>query len=304
MRLSEAKSAHDKQQSLLHDNHALEKKNLEIKCKDELDDALRKKAEEELSKLKAADAKLKEELDKLEKELHDSHTEKLNDVQGNLNKEIEDLTSKLSSTCSNLEEEMSERESAQRQVIELKAEINRLTSDYNATMSQMKDENERTLVDVKQAHSNQLKYEKDQHSSHVLDLQNQHSEQIAAKDSEISSLHSDIETLNERWLARESRPEDLERIEQLELELVEKDALVKKTKEEMIYFKRELLNREENFNKKFNTNPNVGVMSVIKAKNPGKGDPKKRRNSGLPPPPGAKGGAKENRRVSGPVFGL
>ena len=32
----------------------------------------------------------------------------------------------------------------------------------------------------------------------------------------------------------------------------------------MIYFKRELLNREENFNKRFGASPNVGVMQVVK----------------------------------------
>ena len=47
-------------------------------------------------------------------------------------------------------------------------------------------------------------------------------------------------------------PSDLERIRQLEEEMVDKDKLVKKTMEEMVYFKRELLNREENFNKRFN----------------------------------------------------
>ena len=46
--------------------------------------------------------------------------------------------------------------------------------------------------------------------------------------------------------------------------MVEKDDLVARTREEMIYFKRELLNREENFNSKFNRQPNVGVMQVIK----------------------------------------
>mmetsp|Transcript_9508 Transcript_9508/g.19347 ORF Transcript_9508/g.19347 Transcript_9508/m.19347 type:complete len:1073 (-) Transcript_9508:33-3251(-) len=304
MRLSEAKSAHDIEQRLMHDNHALEKKNLEIAAKDELDEALRRKAEEELKKLQAADTKLKDELAKLEKELKDAHAEKLEGIKGDLHKDIEELTSKLTSTRYDLEEQTTERQSAQREVIELKAEISRLNSDYKSTMSQMKSDHEKAISDLNKSHDNRLEYESEQHSSHVLDLQNQHAEHIASKNGEISSLQSDIETLNERWLARESRPEDLERIEHLERELIEKDTLVKKTREEMVYFKRELLNREENFNKKFNTNPNVGVMSVIKPKNPGKGDPKKRRNSGLPPPPGAKGLAKENRRASGPVFGL
>jgi hypothetical protein len=35
----------------------------------------------------------------------------------------------------------------------------------------------------------------------------------------------------------------------------------------MMHFKREMLNREENYNKKFNRSPTVGVMQVIKPKN-------------------------------------
>ena len=42
---------------------------------------------------------------------------------------------------------------------------------------------------------------------------------------------------------------------------------IKRVKEEMRYFKLELLNREENFNQKFGASPNVGVMQVIKPKN-------------------------------------
>ena len=48
--------------------------------------------------------------------------------------------------------------------------------------------------------------------------------------------------------------------------MVDKDELVAKTKEEMLYFKREMLNREENYNQKFNRTPNVGVMQVLKGK--------------------------------------
>jgi hypothetical protein len=48
--------------------------------------------------------------------------------------------------------------------------------------------------------------------------------------------------------------------------MIDKDELVTRTREEMMYFKREMLNREENYNAKFNRQPNVGVMQVIKPK--------------------------------------
>lgn len=73
---------------------------------------------------------------------------------------------------------------------------------------------------------------------------------------------------------RESRPEDVQRIKQLEAEMVEKDALVAKTREEMNYFKREMLNREEGYNQKFNATPQVGVMDPLAGKSKKKGSTK------------------------------
>jgi hypothetical protein len=80
--------------------------------------------------------------------------------------------------------------------------------------------------------------------------------------------------LEDRYLARESRPEDVARIRDLEREMIEKDELVAKTREEMMYFKREMLNREDNYNQKFNRQPNVGVMQVIKPKEESSGKAK------------------------------
>jgi hypothetical protein len=75
--------------------------------------------------------------------------------------------------------------------------------------------------------------------------------------------------LQARLDARESRPEDLALIEQLKKAVREKDELVRRTYEEMKYFKLELQNREENFNKNFGANNlahsgvRVGVMQPI-----------------------------------------
>ena len=49
--------------------------------------------------------------------------------------------------------------------------------------------------------------------------------------------------------------------------MIAKDELVKQTKEEMMYFKREMLNREESYNQKFNRTVNVGVMDPLSTKN-------------------------------------
>lgn len=71
--------------------------------------------------------------------------------------------------------------------------------------------------------------------------------------------------LESKYNRRESRPEDLEKIKHLNDTIIEMQAVVDQTKEEMKYFKLELMNREENFNKAFGGGPNVGVMNPMGA---------------------------------------
>lgn len=68
--------------------------------------------------------------------------------------------------------------------------------------------------------------------------------------------------LTHRYENRPSREEDVSRMRAMEADAVERENLVARTLEEMAFVKRELLNREENYNKKFNANPVVGVMQV------------------------------------------
>eukprot|EP01016_Furgasonia_blochmanni_P046294 TRINITY_DN6645_c0_g1_i3.p1 TRINITY_DN6645_c0_g1~~TRINITY_DN6645_c0_g1_i3.p1 ORF type:complete len:184 (-),score=50.60 TRINITY_DN6645_c0_g1_i3:367-918(-) len=72
--------------------------------------------------------------------------------------------------------------------------------------------------------------------------------------------------LQQMFDERPSRPEDLELIQQLQRELVVKDEELKRAVENLKFFKLELINREENYNKMFNANPNVGVLNPLQAK--------------------------------------
>ena len=123
-------------------------------------------------------------------------------------------------------------------------------------------------------------------------LKDDFEEEKEALEGRITEILQDLAALEERYMKRESRPEDIARIKELELEMVDKDALVAKTKEEMLYFKREMLNREDNYNQKFNRAPNVGVMQVIKPKD---GDSMKGKKGGRasinPGPPVGSGSA-------------
>lgn len=141
---------------------------------------------------------------------------------------------------------------------------------------------EKAAVDKGHADLQQLKAE-------FLQVRNEMQDRLTQAQREYSVLET-------RWRNRESRPDDVDRIQQLEREMVEKDELVERTREEMLYFKREMLNREESYNQKFNRQPNVGVMNVLKSKDPPvtatRGPPSNKPTHALPVPPrgGAHGG--------------
>ncbi|KAG7377592.1 hypothetical protein PHYPSEUDO_011408 [Phytophthora pseudosyringae] len=80
----------------------------------------------------------------------------------------------------------------------------------------------------------------------------------------VAYLKATITEWQDKYARRESRPEDVARIVELERLVVERDALVRRTLDEMAYFKRELLNREEMYNKTFARTPNVGMLQVLK----------------------------------------
>ena len=117
----------------------------------------------------------------------------------------------------------------------------------------------------------------------------------------IKELEEDLDEMHLRYQNRESRQEDLRIIEELERQMVDKDRLVEKTKEEMLYFKREMLNREESYNTKFNAAPNVGVMNVLKTKDKTKGGPGAKKTTARHPVPQNNG---MGGMSSGPSMGI
>jgi hypothetical protein len=67
-----------------------------------------------------------------------------------------------------------------------------------------------------------------------------------------------------RFKSRESRREDVVRINELTQLLERANAAARKAREEMQFFKLELVNREESYNKNFGSSPAVGVMNVLR----------------------------------------
>ncbi|CAE7877418.1 FAM184A [Symbiodinium sp. KB8] len=109
--------------------------------------------------------------------------------------------------------------------------------------------------------------------------------------------------MKQAFASRPSREDDLVRISKLTKLVQLKDAEVGRLKEEMKFFKLELVNRETNFNKVFARQPNVGVMNPLGARaggatggagGSGASTPTARtsKRGAAPAPPGGKGTSK------------
>uniref|UniRef100_A0A8D1MG53 Family with sequence similarity 184 member A n=1 Tax=Sus scrofa TaxID=9823 RepID=A0A8D1MG53_PIG len=78
-----------------------------------------------------------------------------------------------------------------------------------------------------------------------------------------AALQVSLEEMEEKYLMRESKPEDIQMIAELKAMLTERDQVIKKLIEDNKFYQLELINRETNFNKVFNSSPTVGVINPL-----------------------------------------
>jgi len=232
---------------------------------------LRKELESD--KQAALDA-LRKEMEAAAAILRDEHKRTLGEVHESLGatkQALADATSRIGL----LEKQVAELDaSATRREASFAQEKDQIHREHESAIRRERETHERAAIEAAERMGLEIKLLKDDFAEERHELEEQKRE-----------ILKDLAALEERYMNRDSRPEDIERISQLEREAIEKDQLVEKTKEEMLYFKREMLNREDSYNKKFNSTPNVGVMQVIKSKD----DPKsskgnrKMNNPAMPP---------------------
>nr|XP_054766434.1 protein FAM184A-like [Lytechinus pictus] len=106
-------------------------------------------------------------------------------------------------------------------------------------------------------------------AEHLRETQSMLSEFNKAQDllkDKISALQIMLEEAEERYQSRSSRPEDIQQIARLRDMIAEKEQAVKKLIDDKRFFQMELINRETNFNKVFNANPNIGVLNPLSTK--------------------------------------
>ncbi|XP_033125471.1 protein FAM184A-like [Anneissia japonica] len=166
------------------------------------------------------------------------------------------------------------------EVMELKNNIEELTRTLDFKGQE--------ILKVKSNADAQLRKQEQQlQKSHQKELDNMEAEYLREKQGmltefnraqellkdKISALQIKLAEAEEKYNRRDSRPEDLEEIFRLKYKLTEQEQLMRKFEEEKRYFQMELVNRETNFNKVFNSSPNVGVINPLMKKKKGEKAP-------------------------------
>ncbi|XP_036011964.1 protein FAM184A isoform X16 [Mus musculus] len=109
----------------------------------------------------------------------------------------------------------------------------------------------------------------DKEVQHLHENINTLTKELELKGKEILRVRSEsnqqmrLEDMEEKYLMRESRPEDIQMIAELKSLITERDQVIKKLIEDNKFYQLELVNRETNFNKIFNTSPTVGVINPL-----------------------------------------
>jgi hypothetical protein len=174
------------------------------------------------------------------------------------------ITEKLASATSSFASLKEAHHALETELKDEKARANKQSLQDKMALERLSRENDTNLRNEKEASQKALMEQQDRFEADMRLIKMEFAEDRDRYERSLQDAQLEYSALEEKYQNRESRPDDLARIQQLEYEMVEKDELVKSTRDEMLYLKRELMNREESYNSKFNAKPVVGVMNVIK----------------------------------------
>ncbi|KAL7689062.1 hypothetical protein Plhal304r1_c017g0062471 [Plasmopara halstedii] len=194
----------------------------------------------------------------------EERSEALLKAQTIYDKQYGEVRERLEATAESLTKKRLEWASAMQESQDLKAALTAKTEEMTVKVAVLEQKSREEIETIKAA----TKYEMDklleENLSETKKLSDQFHETQRVMLDQITELKKTIIDWQEKYARRESRSEDVAHIVELERLVEEKDALVQKTLDEMAYFKRELLNREEMYNKTFARSPNIGLLQVLK----------------------------------------
>lgn len=228
-----------------------------------------KKALNEDCKLRV-DAMLADHKEKLDK-LLDSREAEIQKLKVNIN-EVEGKLSEKEQTYSHL---LSQYTTLNYKFDLLKSEFKEAKSSYELEHQSLVDEIEQ-LKFIHQEEVNQLNAA---HASKLSELVTKVKQDctdrlanITSKFTNLKASYSavlfrkdgDIREITNQYNNRPSKRDDLVAMENYKREIAENKQEINKAKEQMKFYKLELINREKNYNQIFGANPNIGVLNPLK----------------------------------------
>merc|ERR1712126_251761 len=185
----------------------------------------------------------------------------------NLEEEIEMYKLKLQGANNQIEKNNAQTKNQIKENQTLIIEVERQKKEYEGLLTAKDNEMERMKKDFendKENPVNEAIADGLRRRQNMLSDFNKAQDLLKGKINEITNERDDFE---QKYLNRDSRPEDTEMIEHLNLVIKEKEAIVIQMEEDMKYYQLELVNREQNYNSMFSSNPQVGLLDPLNMRN-------------------------------------
>ncbi|KAH7487958.1 Protein FAM184A [Phytophthora ramorum] len=209
-------------------------------------------------------AQAAEQLSEMSSKKDRERSEALLDAQKAHDQQYGELRGRLESTEEALTRKTLDWASAMREGQHLGAALAAKTEEWAQKLAALEKSSREQVETLKLAAKREMDKLLEENLAETKQLSDEFEETRRVMAEKVAYLKTTITEWQDKYARRESRTEDVARIVELDRLVVEKDALVRRTLDEMAYFKRELLNREEMYNKTFARTPNVGMLQVLK----------------------------------------
>ncbi|KAL0238961.1 hypothetical protein PCE1_004652 [Barthelona sp. PCE] len=262
-------------------------KQLAIDDQYSLEQRLSERHAEEISRLE----KVRDELRAQSKKMFDDFDAKLNKQREREKNVILEYEAKINGYVAQLsakDKELTEMRETLQGTLRNVTSLESQHTDHQDALRQLKIAHQRELIELENTLEREMQSTVNRMvSNHKMDIEKLKKEIQSLErsfDEERMKLNEKVEEYHNLYLERPSRPEDLEFIEQLKLALDQRTEELEEIKQQMQYFKLELVNRDENYTKMFGGSVGtIGTLDPLQKKKKKRGMSSGPKSSRLPP---------------------
>lgn len=215
--------------------------------------------QKEIISLEASHKKSQEQANKESAKRENRVKKRLERVQ----EELKEATTSSEYLKQSLIEAKTDNDALSKKAAKLASEMDTMKIFYKDNIQNMESKKNKELAESKSAHQKEIENLMKVHMSEVKELQGQFNRVQELFDKKYSRLEKKMNEMQDLYETRPSRKEDLEEIKKLHEESMSKDNMMKKLEGDAKFYRLELINREENYNKVFGASPVVGIFNPL-----------------------------------------